>query len=176
MLEKLNAVNHQIEQNKLAKQEIEAFKHEYTERFYNLRKSLSEFVLRYPSSENPANQFVEESIDKSDINELESKLQKLLVVINQKDDKIKKYEEYYKKLKARNNEKRMNSLTSNDNTTIEQSLNSLPIDSIRTNTPSSISPTSTITRSNNIVRHTTVKHPSTSTLESSIHRSQTKYT
>ena len=93
------------------------------------------------------------SIDADRVEQLEIAIQRLLVKIEQRDGKIKKYEDYYAKQKAKSDERKKSS------------------DPIIGVAETNGAPTSFIPR-----RPIAAKHPSTSTLETSIQRIHSKNT
>lgn len=95
------------------------------------------------------------------ISQLEVTIQRLLGKIEQRDGKLKKYEDYYAKQKAKAEEKKKSS----DGSSL----------GFEGNISEPTTPTNMTTSATASVRRpTTSKHPSTSTLQTSIQRNQSK--
>ena len=161
------------------------------DRFENLKRSLSDFALKYPSKDNPANSYHDtvteisnnnnnninnnttgnKAIDDNDrLNQLEKTMKLLLIKIEQKDSKIKKYEEFYRKQKSRADERKNSTIPVNNPNTN----NNLPIP-IVTVPGSPIKPISGSTTPRRPPTYATIKHPSTSTLENSLQRPKNNF-
>jgi hypothetical protein len=160
-----------------------------------LKLTLSDFAARYPHPENPANAIIGQptrflgaaatsprgvettssnetnasspatSTSDERVKQLELAVQRLLAKVEQKDAKLKKYEDYYNRQKAKTEERRK---ISNSQSEVKDSgaavMQASPI-------ATGNMPAFAVHRRQPAV---VAKHPSTLTLETSIQRNQTK--
>ncbi len=89
---------------KMAQKAMENFKEEYNAKFQSLKLALKRFQTDYPSRENPANasEFTNENHQNDQlIRKLKADLHKEKEQSKKKDAALKKYEAFYKEVKAR---------------------------------------------------------------------------